>query len=443
MVGKLPLIGRCIRRGSAILALAPLFAPTAALAGGFLIQEQSTAHQGASFAGVVSEPRDASTIFFNPAGLTRLDGVQSTSGGTLILPSFDYDDTGSTIATPATGAPVGNSGGDGGNPFDPTLVPSLAIAAPLLDGRLWLGLGVNSPFGLTTDYDDGWIGRYDSTSSELMTINLAPTVAVKVADWLSIGGGVDIQYAHAMLQSAVPDPTVALPSAATDGEAELEGEDWGIGYNVGLLVEPVDGVRVGVHYRSEMELTLDGRLLLQLPAGIGGAVTSRSAVVDLTLPRMVTAGISYDITDAWTLMGRYSWIGWSSFDELRAQFGDGGPDQVETQGYRNTHSVAAGVEHRPTKNLALRTGFQWDQTPTVDMFRNTRTPDGDRYWASAGLSYAIGSYFTVDVAYSHIFVDGADIALTRGFAPLGSAATINGSIATQIDLVSAALTFRF
>ena len=190
MVEKFHASGRLVLCCSLAISGALAILPAAASAGGFFIQEQSVAHQGASFAGVVSEPGDASTIFFNPAGLTKLDGAQAVSGGTLIVPRLRFNDTGSAVTTPGTPGTVGNSGGAGGNPFDPALVPNIGAATPALDGRLWFGLGVNSPFGLKTEYADGWIGRYDSTSSELLTIDVAPTVAFQATDYLSIGGGV-------------------------------------------------------------------------------------------------------------------------------------------------------------------------------------------------------------------------------------------------------------
>ena len=200
-------------------------------AAGFYIQEQSVSALGAAFSGSTTSIDDASTIYFNPAGMTRLDGPQANLGVNLLIPNGELDDTGSTLL----GAPVG--GGDGGNPYDPTPVPNAYVAYPWMNGKLWTGLGVSAPFGIANEYDDDYFARYDSTETELLTINVAPTLAYQALPWLSIGGGVDIQYADAELKAVVTDGVV-------EGESKLEGDDVSVGFNLGVLATPIQGTDI-------------------------------------------------------------------------------------------------------------------------------------------------------------------------------------------------------
>ncbi len=185
-------------------ALALLGSVQTADAAGFYIKEQSVTGLGRAFAGESAVAEDASTIFFNPAGMTRLQGPEATAGVHLLVPRADLENRGSSssVRTPA-GAPTRPiSGSDGGNPYDPTPVPNAYFAYPLMDRDLWVGLGVSAPFGLANKYDADWFGRYDSIETDLLTIDIAPSVAYKVLDWVSIGGGIDIQYADAKLTNA-------------------------------------------------------------------------------------------------------------------------------------------------------------------------------------------------------------------------------------------------
>jgi long-chain fatty acid transport protein len=415
-------------------ALALLGSVQTADAAGFYIKEQSVTGLGRAFAGESAMSEDASTIFFNPAGMTRLQGPEATAGVHLLVPRADLENRGSSLSvrTPAGGTvtrPIGGS--DGGNPYDPTPVPNAYFAYPLMDRDLWVGLGVSAPFGLANKYDADWFGRYDSIETDLLTINVAPSVAYKVLDWVSIGGGIDIQYADAKLTSAV------FSGTPTDIIFDVEGDDWAVGYNVGILFEPLPTTRVGIHYRSRIDHTLEGDV--KLTQG-GASLSNRPGTADLDLPDIIAVGFAHDVTPALTVMAEYNWYGWSSFKEIRVkQAGQG--DQVVTQDYQDTFSIAVGAQYKLNDEWTVRSGFQYDETPTVDGFRSTRTPDGDRYWLSAGLSYDVSDNFTVDVAYTHVFIADADINTSRttGGVTTNTRALAEGSV----DIFAAALRYKF
>lgn len=413
-------------------ALALLGGVQTADAAGFYIKEQSVTGLGRAFAGESAVSEDASTIFFNPAGMTRLQGPEASAGVHLLVPRADLENRGSSSSSPAGTLPIGGS--DGGNPYDPTPVPNAYFAYPVMGRDLWVGLGVSAPFGLANKYDANWFGRYDSIETDLLTINIAPSVAYKVLDWVSIGGGIDIQYADAKLVNAV----FAGPTAP-DVISNVEGDDWAVGYNVGVLFEPLPTTRVGVHYRSRIDHTLEGDVKL---TQAGALRSNLPGTADLDLPDIIAVGFAHDVTPALTVMAEYNWYGWSSFKEIRVKR-SGLPDQVVTQNYEDTFSVAVGAQYKLNDEWTVRSGFQYDETPTVDGFRSTRTPDGDRYWLSAGLSYDVSDNFTVDVAYTHIFISDSDVNTRQpGAAPVLSTNT-RASLESSVDIFAAALRYKF
>jgi long-chain fatty acid transport protein len=419
-------------------ALALLAGAQPAAAAGFYIKEQSVTGLGRAFAGESAMSEDAGTIFFNPAGMTRLKGPEATAGIHLLLPRADLENRGST-ATARTLAgtvtrPIG--GGDGGNPYDPTPVPNAYFAYPVMNRDLWVGLGVSAPFGLANKYNADWFGRYDSIESNLLTLDIAPSVAYKVLDWVSIGGGIDIQYADAKLTSAV------FTGSATDAISKLQGNDWSVGYNVGILFEPLPTTRVGFHYRSAIDHTLDGDLKL---SRAGASLSDSPGTADLDLPDIFAVGFAHDVTPALTVMAEYNWYGWSNYKEIRVKR-PGLPDQVVPQNYEDTFSVAVGAQYRINETWTVRSGVQYDETPTIDGFRSTRTPDGDRYWLSAGLSYTVSDNFTVDMAYTHVFIDSGDINTTQPGATLPGVTLSTNTRATtegSVDIIAAALRYKF
>lgn len=418
-------------------------------AGGFALEEQSIMAQGSALSGAATDITDSSTIFYNPAGLVKLNKAQAQVGQTTLYLKADYTDRGSTVTTPASGGAVATNGTDGGNPLSASVVPHAYFAIPLTeDQNIWAGLGVTVPFGLGINYGSDWAGRYDSIKSELLVADLSPTIAGKITDRISIGGGLNVQYSDASLKNAIPDPTAAAPSATTDGVASLEGEAWDIGFNVGVLVEPTDNIRLGATYRSGMTHEVDGDVTTVLPAGLGGGTLVQSAKADLKLPDSASVGMSYDVNDHWTVMARGAWHGWSNFDEIRVQFDDGTADSVLLQNYDDSYSASIGVQYHHSESLTLRGGFMYDQTPTTDAFRNTSTPDGDRYWLSFGGDYNIGDRLRLGFAAYHIIFDDAPINLNGASgitfgAPISSTGTVAGDVETDVNAVALNVSYQF
>ena len=398
---------------------------------GFSLPVQDALQVGRANAGSVAAASDASTAFHNPAGMTELEGAEMLAGATVVYAGYDVSDRDSTATTPGTGGAPAPVPGDNGHPRTVAVVPTLFYARPLTEEHdFWFGLALTSPWGLGVDYDDDWFGRYDSIETRLTTINLSPSVAYRITDWLSFGAGVNIEYADAKLSSALPD-TLAPggPSAATDGANKFTGDSFAAGFNVGVLLKPRPDTKIGLHYRSAMQHDLEGRVKVSNLQGALAPGNGRfSADAKLNEPDVASIGIVHEPIPGTKLFAEAQWFNWSRFQELRVKFSDGQADSVRTQDWMDTWSFYGGVEQRLLDNWTVRAGAGYEPTPTVDAHRSTSLPDGDRLRVAVGLSYDWSEQLRIDLGYAHVFADRENIDLTRGFYD-GSAAA--GSVTTR------------
>src|SRR5215470_1628481 len=240
---------------------------------GFALQEQNASGLGNAYAGGAAVAEDASTIYFNPAGMSRMPGIQGVIAGNLICLSAKFNDSGSQ---PAALQPLGGSGGDAGNCNFP---PAGYLAVPI-NNQWAFGLGVNVPFGLKTEYDNGWIGRFQAIKSKVETVNVNPALSYKPTDMFTIGAGASwqrlkatltqqVNYAGAMAQAAQQAaaggqiPPSAIPPllagyAGAESSANVNGSYTGWGWNIGILIEPDKQTRIGAAYRSAIRYTVSG-----------------------------------------------------------------------------------------------------------------------------------------------------------------------------------------
>lgn len=422
-------------------------------AAGFAIIEQSVKGLGNAYAGGSAVAEDASTIFFNPAGLTRLQGQQLLVGGYIIAPVADFKNQGSTNAI--GGQPTGRTQSSGG------------VTAPLanvfysvdINEKLWFGLGIFAPFALSTKYDSDWIGRYNAIDSEIKTFNINPTLAYRVNDQLSIGAGVSAEYIDVKLTQAVDFGTLAFLSRARgaspstpllDGFSEVKGTDWGYGFNLGLLYEIDPDTRLGIAYRSSISNTLTGDNNLSVPAVLVrafGPSRTRSVTADATLPEIASVSGYRKLNEQWALMADVTWTRWSQFNELRIKFDDGS-ESVQPEDWQNTWRYSLGLDYYYTPAWTLRAGIAYDQTPVPSAERRTpRIPDNSRRWIALGASYRPSPNFSFDFGYAHLFINNPqidDTEITTGALaglPIGS--TLRGEYEAHVDIVGAQVQWNF
>ena len=434
---------------SCCAVLAALVAAPAA-ANGFFVPQQSTSQHGRAFAGNAALAEDASIVFANPAAMTTLDAAEIRLDAALLNSNLELSNEGSTGASPGSlGMAVPVAGDDGGNPGGLLLLPTLFAATPLdADRRFWAGIALTAPFGQRLDYGRDWFGRYDSTEANLTTYDFSPALAARVTPWLSVGAGLNLQYATAELTNALPDPFApGGPSAATDGVGELDGDSFAVGYNIGLHATPLPGLQLGLHYRSAIDHGLDGDLAISDFQGLASAFNGEVGTdTEVNLPDILTLSVAYDVTPSLTLAAQGQWFGWERFENITVNFDDGQPDLVRPQNYRDGWMFGVGAVWRPSDRWTLRGGVQYDRTPTTDSFRNTTPPDASRVWLSAGASWHVSPRVTVDFGLTHVEFEEVDFDTTTVFfegTPLATPITTRGQVDTRVTTVGVGVSLRF
>jgi long-chain fatty acid transport protein len=372
-----------------------------AAAAGFALTEQGSG-MGNAFAGGAAAAEDASTIFYNPAGLTQLPGKQVMFGVSALKPSIDFTNQGSVAGA---GKPLGVESSDAGQwGFLPDFYLSWA-----LNDRLWLGLGVNSPFGLKTAYDSNWIGRYQAIDSIVTTLNVNPTVAYKVNDVISIGAGLDYQMIDATLTRAIN----LFPLTSAEGSVKVDGDASAWGWNVGALFNLGTDMRVGVAYRSQLHYHIEGDVTFNRPAGVpnAGGVADGSVFADVTVPESASVSVFQKFNDQWDFMGDVTWTRWSRVENLNIYRSNGATLQATPYNWDDSWRISLGLNYHVNSDWKLRGGVAWDQSPVSDQFRNARIPDQDRTWLAIGAQWKPASLsgVAIDVGYAHLFVKDATI----------------------------------
>lgn len=354
-------------------ALLALAFSSAASAAAFQLWEQNASGLGVAYAGSAAVADNAGTVFFNPAGLTQLSGIQLSAGVAGVRPSYRFANQGSS------GALLGS--GNGGDAGSWAAVPNVYLAARLAPD--WsLGLGISVPFGLATEYDANWLGRTQAIKSEIRTVNYNPSLAYRVNESVSLGLGINYQTIDAEMSSYTPA-----------GVYRVKGDDAAWGWNAGALFTLSPAMRLGVSYRSAIDYRLSGTRSL--------GASSTAATADIKLPDTFILSVWQQVSDRWEAMGDWSYTRWSTIDKLqiRSNFGT----EVEPFNYGNSWRIAWGAAYKATDAVKLKFGIAYDRTPVQDGFRTARVPDNDRLWLSLGGRWNGGIYGVVDLGYSYLY----------------------------------------
>src|SRR6266853_1648111 len=373
---------KLILRSAPVAVLAALSAPASAAF--FQIAEQSASGIGNAFAGGAALAEDASAVWYNPAGMTRLKNPQLVAGGSYLVPSFK--------ATNVNASTVGGTPsikGGGGEAGQAALVPNLYATYPV-SSLLALGAGINAPFGLATEYPDTWAGRYYALRSDIKTVNLNLGGADKVYNLLSAGLGVNYQHLDAELTQAVDFATLcagvllifpsasacaqgggfAQPNNPNDGKAKITAKGNAWGYNGGLLSQ-IGDTRIGLAYRSQMKYKLNGNFDLTPGTNVPPALLNdprfrlvdSGATADVTLPSTISLSAVQEIGRQWSVMVDVTRTNWHVLPELRIKFDSGQTDQVVTLNLKDVYRYSIGATYRADDAWTLRGGLAFDQSP--------------------------------------------------------------------------------
>ncbi|KPQ28731.1 MAG: long-chain fatty acid transport protein [Marinobacter excellens HL-55] len=440
-----------------LASLAVVAAPVSVMAGGFALNEQSASAMGTANAGAAANPENATTVFFNPAGMSQLSGTNISFGAAVL--DIDAKAKSSTIeSTDALGQP-GAYTGNGGDIADPAVLPNFYLAHEINDS-IDVGLGIHAPFGLAADYENDFAGRYLADKTELTVISFSPSIAINNGQGLSMGIGINIMYGEgrltrfqdvrgAVVQSQVRDAGASsldqLPPAAQqqivdganglaqlypDTYSDVEGDDIAVNFRVGFLYELSESTQIGLTAQTGTEFELDGELeISQFPGealGLSGPQTlSEKAEVPLAIPESLTVGVRHKLNPEFTLLAGATYSRWSRFEELDVYSAEGGAGQISqviqpapgdpithvTEKWNNTWQFNLGGIWQANESWAFKAGYAFDESPVNEKFVTARIPSEDRHWLTLGTQWKDRqSGWTVDAAIGTlIFADDAKV----------------------------------
>ena len=420
---------RLTRLSALALGIAGALAFGQVQASGFQLKENSVKSMGSAFAGSGVKTGDTSVVVNNPATMTQFEGTTVQADVTVIDLNYEFQGSG----TDALGQPL--TGSNGGNAGDVTPVPALSIVHKL-DNGLALGAMVSAPFGLKTEYEAGWVGRYFAQTSDVKVVDMTFSAALDIIpDRLSVGVGAIYSTADVTLSKAVDFGTLLFANPATrplpfarpqarDGFVEVQGDDSGFGWLAGVNLRPNDRFSIGLSYRSEIDYGLTGDADWTVPqdvAAVFGASPMTSPLfqdggvtAQLTTPSITSVAATFDVTDRFMVMATWAETGWSSLREVRINFDNPDPDAVEPFEWEDTVFASVGAEYELNDAWTLRGGVASDETPTSIEHRTPRLPDDDRLWYSIGATWQVSPALDVNLAYTRIEPDDPKVDIASG-----------------------------
>ncbi|QQQ01088.1 OmpP1/FadL family transporter [Lysobacter enzymogenes] len=448
---------RTIRLTAIALGVAGVISFGSAGATGFQIRENSVKNQGRAFAGSAVSEKDASVVSNNPAAMVNLDSTTIRGDVTAIDLTAKF--TGNGTAAAGTPAARAMTGGNGGDPGDVTPVPALSIVVPLSGSfeKLTLGAQLSAPFGLKTEYDPNWIGRYSAIESEVKTIDLTLSAAVKLTDRFSVGAGFVYERAEATLTNAVDfgglicrmsPAACAVPNTPygpqrADGLAKVKGDDTGIGWILGFQWKPTDRLAIGYSHRSEIDHDLEGTVTFTKPASVAPLLANTvyntaPGGAALTTPSTDTLSVSYAFSDQFRMMFDAQKTDWHSLQTVEIKRFDGIDISKEEFQWEDTMMYALGAEYDLNDRFTLRGGIAKDETPTNDTHRTPRLPDNDRTLYSVGLTWNANEHLSVDAAFTRIQIDSPDVDIVST-----SGSTLVGKFKGHANLFGVSAQYKF
>jgi long-chain fatty acid transport protein len=479
---------RRTRIASAIAGIAFALGAGQVFAAGFALQETNGSGLGNAYAGGAAVAEDASTVWANPAGMSRFSTIQVAASLDLVRPSFKFSNSGSIAALTQ---PLGAEGGDAG--FI-NFVPAMYVVVPI--NNAWaFGLGVNAPFGLANEYDADWMGRYQALNSEIKSININPSLSWKINESFSVGAGFSYQQIKATLTKAVnysaamasgygqlaaagQIPASSVPGliAATGGlnsSLSLTGNDYAWGWNIGGMWNINQNNRVGAAYRSDITYKVNGNLeicnpapntatgycgvlLPTVPSTIAPIVASVSAAVnstrlynggvtlDLKLPGMANVSYFGTLNDRWDVMADAQWTHWSTFQYFTVVRTNGVVAESIPYLYKDVWRLSGGANYKYSDKWMFRGGVAWDQDPTPNADRTARLPGADRWWLSLGTQYKMDKNLKLDVGGTYVWVNNADIAqVSLDTASVAQNGYLKGSYNNSVWILGGQVSYSF
>lgn len=391
--------GRSNRLAGLIVGLMSVFVSVQlSFAAGFALYEGSA--RGNALGGtMVGRADDASALFYNPAGITQLPGVQIMTGATFIVPSTKVRTTFPDGSSKTTSTDTN------------VWIPPQLYTTYQVNDQLWLGLGVFSPFGLGTEFPQDWPGRYNNVLAKIQTMDINPNIAFKVTDHFSLAAGMDFVYFDLTLKNKI-DP-LGLNTPAFDIGNSLKGDTWGYGFNFAAHYKPFDWLACGISYRSQVKEHVDGdadftipQSVLNTPYGpyVQALFKDTSASGSITLPDEIFMGVMFKPTNRLSVEVGGTYTRWSTYKELQITYTGPLGTQTRIKDWHNAWRAQLGIEYQALDWLALRAGYVFDESPIDNAHADYIVPANDRHLFSFGPGFKWHN-FTLDLSYTYILIE--------------------------------------
>lgn len=392
---------------AALLTAAALSAQTASAAG-FQLTEQSSLGAGRAYAGAGIVGDDLSAVHYNPAGMTLLSGTQMQAGSVWIEVNAEYD---------------GKDGSSENGRYKGQAIPAGYITHQLTDD-VWLGLGLTVPFGMGTDYGKDWTGAERGYTSTILTFDINPNVAWKVNDFLSVGGGISLQYAKAKLGMKPANIPATIPATG-----KIDADSWDWGWNIGLMLQPTDSLRFGLAYRSAIEHNAEGDFTLSSPLPSLNLTCDAEATVKTPDTIMLTS--TWEASDRLRISSLIRWAKWSNFKNLTIKNSNTGAafSNVEND-WEDTWLFSVGADYKLNDAWTVRGGVAYEKDPVGDNSkRMVVIPDTDRLWLSLGATWNASKNIQIDGGFSYLKgIGNRDLYDKVGGKPIGKYKSLDAVI---------------
>ncbi|MBJ6762468.1 outer membrane protein transport protein [Myxococcaceae bacterium JPH2] len=352
------------------VSLATLLLAGGSQAAGFANTTHTARATGMASA-MTAHVQDASSVAFNPAGLSALTTYDLEVGGSAVIPVANLTPRDSNTAEATK--------------FAVSPPPHLFAAFPLTQG-LVAGVGVYTPYGAALEWKDGFSGRFVATYSQMATFNLNPTLSYAATDWLRVGVGADILYGMLKIRQRVPLPT------NTEAGASISGDDVAFGFNAGVQADLVKNkLSAGITYRSATTLDFKGDAeFTDVPEPLQAAFAKQGVRVSMPMPQSMGLGLAYHPVERMTVAADATWWNWSRLQSLNLEFDNAAFSTSQPKNWHNRWSFDLGAEYAVTPAVTVRAGVGYDPTPIPDATLTPELPDSDRYQGALGVTYGIG-----------------------------------------------------
>ncbi|RCS58549.1 OmpP1/FadL family transporter [Parvibium lacunae] len=445
-------MNRLLRDQPVVFALgfSILIAATHCWAAGFASQTQSGSGLGNAYAGGAAVAEDAAVVWYNPAAMSRLSGTHFAVAGYAINNNREWQDKGST----ASGGNVGL--GAGAKMSQISLVPNLFLVHQL-NPKTHIGLALNTPFGLKTEYNKDWLGRYQGVGSDIRTLNVSGTAAYRLTPQFSVAAGINWQKLDAELTQMQNYAALVGGAAASlsfrESLTKIEGSDASWGYNLGAHWAIDDKSAVGLHYRSAIHFHLTGDVKFERPnssipainASLASNLADGGVTANITVPAMAHLSGLKKLGPRWDFMADLMWTQWSTVPKLEFERAQGGILSTTAYNWKDTFRYSVGANYQLASQWKLRAGLAYDESPIPAQYRTARLPDNNRIWLSSGVEYKLTSQFNLNLGYTYVMVQKADLNNRReDNDPTGTrSGTLNGTFQQHVHILGAQLNYRF